>query len=332
MENNVELKDYRKQIDRIDREIVALLEERFELSSAIGAYKKERGLPVLDAQREAEKIEALMSETSEGKSEYLAAILKEIMAQSRNCQKELGAESSRGDSQDEDLEYGLLGRTLSHSFSPAIHKMLGGYDYALIEKEPEELADYLRNASFKCINVTIPYKRDVIPFCDRLTDIAAETGSVNMIYRDDEGKLVGDNTDYYGFTCMLRGEGIEVAGRKVLVLGAGGVSGTVRKALADLGAGEVVVISRSGPENYENIGRHSDAQIIINTTPVGMYPNAGKSVIDIDDFPQLEGLADLIYNPLRTKLVQDCDARGVKACGGLVMLAAQATLFNSVPL
>lgn len=220
--------------------------------------------------------------------------------------------------------YGLLGRKLGHSFSPQIHKALGGYDYGLFEKEPEELEDFLRSGPFKGLNVTIPYKKDVIPFCQELTDQARRIGSVNTIVRRADGTLLGHNTDYEGFVYMLETAGAQVAGKKVLVLGTGGVSLTVHAALRDLGAGEVVSISRSGPDNYTNLDRHADAQLIVNATPVGMYPNTEESPLDLGLFPRCEGVFDLIYNPAKTQLLLEGERRGLLWANGLGMLVAQA--------
>ena len=220
--------------------------------------------------------------------------------------------------------YGLLGRTLGHSFSPRIHQLLGGYDYRLFEKEPEELEAFLRLGDFAGLNVTIPYKRSVIPFCQELTDQARRIGSVNTIVRRPDGTLLGHNTDYEGFLYMVRSAGVDPAGKKALVLGSGGASLTVRTALADLGAGEVVVISRTGPDNYQNLDRHRDARLIVNATPVGMYPDTESCLLDLDQFPACEAVLDLIYNPARTQLLLEGEKRGMVVANGLGMLVAQA--------
>ena len=220
--------------------------------------------------------------------------------------------------------YGLLGERLGHSFSPEIHRQLGGYDYQLFEKRPEELDSFLRSHEFDGLNVTIPYKKTVIPYCQELTDQARRIGSVNTILRRPDGTLLGHNTDYEGFRYMLEKAGARVKGRKALVLGSGGASLTVRAALADLGVGEVVTISRSGPDNYGNLERHKDAQIIVNATPVGMCPNNEDCPVDLEQFPKCEEVFDLIYNPARTKLLLAAQQRGLVWANGLGMLVAQA--------
>ena len=220
------------------------------------------------------------------------------------------------------MKCGLLGRKLGHSYSPQIHGRLGNYSYDLFEKEPEELEDFLRSSDWSGINVTIPYKKDVIPYLDALSPIAEKLGAVNCIVRRD-GKLTGHNTDYFGFQCMVRSSGLDVRGKKVLVLGTGGASKPVVAALEDFGA-RVISISRSGENNYGNLHLHADAAVIVNATPVGMYPNTGVSPVDLSLFPQLEGVLDIVYNPARTQLLLDAEARGLVAVNGLLMLVAQA--------
>lgn len=220
------------------------------------------------------------------------------------------------------MKCGLLGRKLGHSYSPQIHSHLGDYPYALFEKEPEELEDFLKNGDFTGINVTIPYKKDVIPFLDELSPVARRMGAVNTIVRRD-GKLIGHNTDYFGFKSMVHGSGLAVTGKKVLVLGSGGASNTAVAVLKELGA-QVIVISRSGENNYGNLQLHQDAAAIINCTPVGMYPNTGISPIDLNLFSGLEGVLDVVYNPARTQLLLDAEKKGLVTMNGLWMLVAQA--------
>ena len=222
------------------------------------------------------------------------------------------------------MRAGLLGRKLGHSFSPRIHSFLGDYSYDLFEVEPDALDTFLRGDSFDALNVTIPYKRDVIPYCAELSEAARRIGSVNTLVRRPDGTLFGDNTDAAGFGAMLDRLNVSPVGKKALVLGSGGASLTVRHVLASRGAAEVVVISRSGPDNYDNLERHADAAILVNTTPVGMYPNNGEAPLDLGRLPKLEAVLDVIYNPARTRLMQDAAARNIPCIGGLVMLVEQA--------
>ena len=218
---------------------------------------------------------------------------------------------------------GLLGEKLAHSYSPQIHNYLGDYSYTLFEKNADELDKFLKENLFQGINVTIPYKKAVIPYCHSLSSQAQKLGAVNTIVRRDDGTLIGHNTDYFGFRSMALRLGISYQGKKILVLGSGGASNTVCAVMEELG-GQVVVVSRTGVNNYENLSKHTDCSVIINTTPVGMYPNTGVSAIDLDTFPYLEGVMDLIYNPFRTKLLLDAEKKGIPTENGLWMLVAQA--------
>lgn len=221
------------------------------------------------------------------------------------------------------IEYGLCGKSLKHSYSEIIHNLLGNKNYKLINLSREEFINFMNSKEFKAVNVTIPYKTDALEICDIVSDEAKKIGSVNTVVNRN-GLLYGYNTDYFGFKYMLSKAGIDVSGKKVLVLGTGGTSLTARHVVSDLGAKEVVIVSRSGEINYENIYNQTDAGVIINTTPVGMYPENGKSLLDISRFPDLCAVADVIYNPLKTKLISDALSLGITAVGGLSMLVAQA--------
>jgi shikimate dehydrogenase len=221
--------------------------------------------------------------------------------------------------------FGLLGERLTHSFSPFIHEELGNYEYRLYEKKPAELDDFFRHGGFDGLNVTIPYKQTVIPYCGSLSETARIIGSVNTITRLADGTFHGDNTDFFGFKYLLDKAGANPSDGKTIILGSGGSALTVQAVLKDMKAGEVVVISRSGLNNYENIYKHYDAKIIINTTPVGMYPNNGISPIsDLGLFKNCCTVIDLIYNPARTELLLQAQERGISFENGLAMLVAQA--------
>ena len=222
------------------------------------------------------------------------------------------------------MRFGLLGRKLGHSYSPQIHALLGDYEYPLYEKEPEEIETFLTTDGFDGINVTIPYKETVMPYMSQFSQTAQKIGSVNTVKRLPDGTLYGDNTDYYGFSYMLDSAGFDVKDQKVIVLGNGGASKTAVCVCRDMGAKEVTVISRrSDTDNYNNISKHSDADYIINTTPVGMYPNNGETPVDLGIFKQCKGVADLIYNPSKTQLLLDAQKLSIPAVNGLAMLCAQ---------
>ena len=219
--------------------------------------------------------------------------------------------------------YGLLGRKLGHSWSVPIHQALGCESYRLIELEPEELGAFLRREDIGGLNVTIPYKRDVMPLCDVIDPAAQEIGSVNTLVRRD-GKLYGYNTDIDGFLYMVRRAGISFMEKKALVLGSGGASLTVQFAARQEGAREIVVVSRTGADNYGNLERHGDTEILVNATPVGMWPGLGSQPVDLECLPDLEAVIDLIYNPSRTDLLLQAERMGLRCAGGLSMLVRQA--------
>lgn len=223
-----------------------------------------------------------------------------------------------------DGNYGLIGRKLGHSYSPQIHAILGDYKYDLFEMEEEDVEVFLKKREFDAINVTIPYKKTVMPFLDKIDDAALKIGSVNTVVKEKDGTLTGYNTDYYGFTYMLKKGGIDVNGKKVLVLGDGGASVTVQSVIRDLGAKEIVVASLFTEPHYDQLDPHFDSQVIINATPVGMYPKNLETLVNLDNFTCLEGVADVIYNPERTQIILDAQRRGIKTVSGLYMLSAQA--------
>ncbi len=225
------------------------------------------------------------------------------------------------------MKYGLIGEKLGHSFSKEIHGLLCDYTYELCEIAPENLDAFMTEKSFCAINVTIPYKEKVIPYLESVDDAARGIGAVNTVVNRG-GKLYGYNTDFYGMKSLIEKNEIDVSGKKVLILGSGGTSKTATAVCRSLGAEKIIRVSRTatdGSVSYEEAyEKHSDAQIIINTTPVGMYPNSDGCPIDISKFESLCGVLDAVYNPLRTKLVRQAQKRGIKSAGGLYMLVAQA--------
>lgn len=221
------------------------------------------------------------------------------------------------------MKYGLLGKVLGHSYSPQIHSELGDYEYELFEREVDEIEELFNNPQVRGFNVTIPYKEEVMKYCDSITDRAREIGCVNTVFKTKEGKIIGDNTDYYGFEYILNSRGIEVNNKKALILGDGATSKTVAAVLKDKGA-EVVRLSRKTKPFLSEIDNYQDAHIIANTTPVGMYPKNLETIVDLDLFNELEAVVDVIYNPVRTKLLLDALKKGIKYSDGLPMLVGQA--------
>ena len=218
--------------------------------------------------------------------------------------------------------FGLIGRVLGHSFSPAIHALIADYEYRLYELDPERLDEFLRETDCDGFNVTIPYKLDAMRSCAELSERAHAIGCVNTLTRRSDGKWRGDNTDWDGFLALLGSDTETLRGRPALVLGSGGASRTVCAALKHCGI-PFTVISRNGTDNYGNLESHADAELIVNTTPVGMYPHNGESPVDLRKFPKCRLVLDVIYNPARTALMLQADGLGIPARGGLLMLAGQ---------
>ncbi|MDY3006386.1 shikimate kinase [Anaerococcus porci] len=304
------IKDIRFDIDKVDEKLIKLLEKRFDLSKEVSLYKKENNKPIFDKERENEILKNLEKENKKY-GPYFREIYKTIMEQSKNLQKKCE-------------RYGLLGKKLGHSFSKIIHEKIGNYTYEYFEKDEDELSDFFQKRDFKAINVTIPYKNDVIKYLDVISDKAEKIGAVNTIV-NIEGKLYGYNTDYEGFLYNLKKHKIDINGKKVLILGKGATSNTVKVVLEDLGAKKIVRLSRRFKPFFKDVSNYIDYQIIINTTPVGMFPNNEKKLSDInvDDFKNLEAFVDCIYNPFMTNLSIDSKIRGITFTTGLDMLIAQ---------
>ena len=315
----MDIQQLRHKIDIIDTQLVELFVERMKIAADVAAYKKENGLPIYVPSREQEKLQDVERIAGPEMGNYTRQLYTAIMDLSKDYQK------TKIDADDHKYEkkFGLLGASLSHSYSPQIHSHLGSYSYRLFEKNEEELDALFSDQSLTGLNVTIPYKKTVVPFCQKLTPQAKCLGAVNTMIRQKDGTWIGHNTDYFGFYAMANRVNVDYAGKKVLILGSGGASNTASVVMQELGA-EVIVVSRTGENNYTNLHLHKDCAVIINTTPVGMYPNNGISPVDLSKFPNLEAVLDLIYNPIRTKLLMDAENQGLKTENGLWMLVAQA--------
>ena len=231
------------------------------------------------------------------------------------------------------MEYGCIAEKLGHSFSKVIHALLGDYSYELCEVKPEDLESFMRGGHFRAINVTIPYKEAVLPYMFRLDEQARTIGAVNTVVNRD-GKLWGYNTDFYGMKSMIESRGISLTGKTVAVLGTGGTSRTARAVAKEMGAAGILTVSRTGRGDaitYEELRTRSrEIQILINTTPCGMFPNTQGRAVDVEEFPRLEGVVDAVYNPVRPQLVLDAGIRGIPATGGLYMLVAQAVRASEI--
>ena len=311
MSERPDLNELRGKLDDIDNSILDLFEERIATCREIGNIKRETGTDVYVPAREEEKLQKVKKLAGFESRPYVETLFKTLMDLSKDHQR-LPA-------------FGVLGRTLAHTYSPEIHSLFdSSYSYSVIEREPEELDALFSNGVFKGFNVTIPYKKDACARCDELDDASRTTGSVNTVVFED-GKVKGWNTDYFGFIYMLHRKGISVSGKKVLVLGTGGAASAVFYALDTLGAAEIYKCDLETEINYSNVyDKAGDAQIIVNCTPVGMFPKVDNRLLDLTKFASLEACADVVYNPSRTRFLQDAEELGLKTCGGLAMLVAQA--------
>lgn len=308
----MDITELRGKINEVDSSLLALFCERMRLAENIAEYKRENGLPVLDEKRERDILLAMKKKSGEY-GEYAELLYREIMKLSRKRQGELLFG-----------QIGLLGEHLSHSYSAEIHRELGISDYKLFECEKENISEFVQGEHIRGLNVTIPYKKTVMPLCNVLSEEAKAIGCVNTLIHKPDGLIYGYNTDAYGFIYAVEHSGIAVAGKKALVFGSGGAGRAVKYALKKLGAGEVITVSRSGENNYGNLERHSDAQLIVNATPVGMFPFTEGIIADLTVFSSLSGVFDLIYNPLRTNLLLSAQKAGIPCVNGLSMLVAQA--------
>lgn len=311
MSERPDLNELRGKLDDIDNSILDLFEERIATCREIGNIKRETGTDVYVPAREEEKLQKVKELAGFESRPYVETLFKTLMDLSKDHQR-LPA-------------FGVLGRTLAHTYSPEIHSLFdSSYSYSVIEREPEELDALFSNGVFKGFNVTIPYKKDACARCDELDDASRTTGSVNTVVFED-GKVKGWNTDYFGFIYMLHRKSISVSGKKVLVLGTGGAASAVFYALDTLGAAKIYKCDLETEINYSNVyDKAGDAQVIVNCTPVGMFPKVDNRLLDLTKFSSLEACADVVYNPSRTRFLQDAEELGLKTCGGLAMLVAQA--------
>lgn len=308
-----ELEELRAKIDEIDDKLIVLFEQRMKTAEQIAKYKREHNLDVLNQAREDEILNRISGKTTKPIAFYLSRLYRTIFEASKDYQKRFAFEK----------KYALIGQNISYSFSREIHGFFADYRYDVISLEGDELKDFFESRDYAGCNVTIPYKRDVYSLCTALSPQAQKIGCVNTVIAQADGSLYGDNTDYYGFSYLAKRTGVDFAGKKVLVFGNGATSATVCAVIGDLG-GKLTVISRTGENNYANIAAHSDAEIIVNTTPVGTFPETENQITDLKKFPACTAVLDVVYNPMRSRLVQQAAELGLKASGGLPMLVAQA--------
>lgn len=308
-----ELDKLRIEIDSVDRDILDAFERRMAVCRRIGNAKRANGIEVFDGAREEVKLKQIRDAAGFESAPYAEDLFRNLMDYAKIHQKKPA--------------FGVLGKTLTHTYSPMIHNIIDpSYTYSVIERNEDELDELFGSGVFKGFNVTIPYKREAFARCDVVDDASQDTGSVNTVVFGDDGKTYGYNTDCFGFIYMLERKGIDAAGKTVLVLGGtGGAASSVMFSLKQLGASQIIQCGRTSEVNYENVYERAEgAEIIVNCTPAGMYPEVNKRLIDLTRFEKVEACVDLIYNPSRTRFLQDAEELGIKTAGGLSMLVAQA--------
>ena len=323
------LDNLRGEINEIDNEILSLIKQRTDISTRIAKAKKEAGLPVRDAAREAEILDRISGEAGADLKPFAEQIYKWLFAASRRNQERILGKSQKDSPADAEPVFGLVGTPLGHSFSKEVHQALGEYEFQLFDVSEEELAKMLTEGNFNGLTVTRPYKETVISFCDKLTPRAKSIGAVNTLYWETDPEtgnrlLVGHNTDYDGFLYTAQRSGIDFSGKTVLILGSGGTSKTVKNVLTNEGAKAVYQASRQDG-SYEKLPEiASKIEIIINTTPVGTYPNNLEQIVKVSDFPYCQAVIDVVYNPEKTALILEAESLGLKTAGGMPMIVAQA--------
>lgn len=310
---NETLENLRNRIDEIDSKITKLFAERMETIEKIGLLKKEENLNINQSDREQLIIKRLSKLIPSEYAAPLEDVYKTIFETSKRYQSQVIGKQ----------KFGLIGRNINYSFSKEIHAAFANYDYEIINLEPDEVTKFFSKREYSGCNVTIPYKRDAAALCNELSPQAKAIGSVNTVILKEDGKLFGDNTDYYGFLNMAEKAGVDFNNKKVLVFGNGATSATICAAVKDKG-GNITVISRNGKTTYADLPLHKDAQILINATPVGTYPETENQITSLEQFEKAEAVLDVVYTPLASRFVQQGIERGLKASGGLPMLVGQA--------
>ncbi len=317
----MDLSEIWKSVDVVDTKILDLLLQRMDIIERAAVLKTQNAMPIADAARE-RVIYDRVGRAGGARGDYVVDVFRGIIDVSKRRQREIQRLQSG--------EYhGLIGKSLSYSHSPAIHAAFGCEGYKCYELTEADLPYFLRDFKMGGLNVTIPYKLSVISLCNNLTETAKMTGSVNCLRREADGTLTGHDTDIIGLSYALKREAAELRGKKLLILGTGGAALTARALGEQSGAAEIVMLSRSSAPSFDDLSLHRDAQVIINATPVGMYPNNGETIISLTDFPRCEFVFDMIYNPRRTQLILQAEELGI-ACGdAFCMLVAQAAAARS---
>lgn len=318
----MDINELRKQINEIDDQLVDLFVNRMQVSAQIGEYKLQNGMNVRDPEREAEISHKLAEKCEALYSPFVQALYSEIFDLSRMLQNQLHEISA--------IEYGLIGNDISSSYDKWIHHSFGNQSYGLYDLSEELLPLLFKKKAFKGLNISHPYRKDVISYCDRLDPVAEEIGYVNTIVKEADGTLTGYNTAYDGFLCAADKAGIDFSGKKVMVFGNGAFASCAVKAARDRGAREVIIVTRTGKDNFRNCTQHKDTDILINGTSIGMAPKEDLSPADLDSFPNLCGLLDAVFTPVDSKLICAARERGIPCENGLSILIEKSAKASSL--
>ncbi len=323
----MDLLELRSKINEIDDRFIDLFVQRMETSAKIGAYKRQNGINIYDPRREQEILDHLSERAGRLYAPYVQALYRDVFDLSRQLQSQLAEVDS--------IDYGLVGADVSYSYNKWIHHAMGNRSYGLYSLPEEMLPLLFERSSFRGINIASPYKSIAPQYCDRLDPIAEEAAHVNTIVREADGSLTGYDTEYDGILYAAKNAGIELRGKKILLLGNGAFAAAARKAAKDAGAAEVLTVSRTGTLNFRNYTRHRDADILINATSIGMNPDAEGMPADLSFFPNLCGVLDAVYTPVETRLIQAAKERNIPYGNGLTILieksARSSLLFGFAP-
>lgn len=323
----MDITELREQINKIDDQLSGLFVKRMEVSADIAAYKLENGMNIRDRKREKEVIDNLCAKVGEIYAPYISALYKQIIEMSRRHQAHLQIINQ--------IEYGLIGEDVSNSYAKWIHHSMGNSSFGLYSLPEEMLPLLFAEHAFKGICVDGPYKKEIIKYCDESDSIAKKTGYVNTIVKESDNTILGYNTEYDGFNSAVRKSHIDFSNKKVMLLGNGSIAASVREVIKDGGASEIINVTRTGKVNFRNYVDHSDADIVINATNIGMAPDSEISPVDLSIFSNLSGVIDCVYTPVETLLITDAKRLGIPSIDGLsIMIEASvksSELFGFMP-
>ncbi len=318
----MDITESRKKINQIDEQMVRLFVERMDAAADIAAYKLANGMNIKDLKREREILETLSSKTDSIYAPYVTALYSQIFEMSRRYQSHLHIVDS--------IEYGLVGDDVSHSYSKWIHHGIGNKSFGLYSLPAEMLPLLFKKRSFKGLSICAPYKKEVPSYCDKLDDSAEKIGYVNTVVKNEDGLLVGYNTEYSGFISAAAKADISFDGLRVMILGDGAIASSIRQAVSDKGASEIFTVSRTGKINFRNYTDYSDIDILINATSIGSEPDSDVCPADVSAFSDLKGIIDCVYTPVNTMLILEAKSRNIPYIDGLSIMIHRSAIASEL--